>query len=94
MSHATSEPTLALFGIGRACNNESLVIIKAMIVCKFSGIMSSGSHSLELALDHILSVLSNTVVDKVIAELESCGFQCLIGGIGGNGVEIQFAASS
>uniref|UniRef100_A0A2P2JUZ6 Mevalonate kinase n=2 Tax=Rhizophora mucronata TaxID=61149 RepID=A0A2P2JUZ6_RHIMU len=40
------------------------------------------------------TLLSNTVVDKVIAELESCGFQCLIGGIGGNGVEIQFAASS
>ncbi|KAK1581182.1 hypothetical protein Q3G72_003832 [Acer saccharum] len=35
-------------------------------------------------------VLSGTIVDKVTAELESCGFQCLIAGIGGNGVEICF----
>ncbi|KAK1294251.1 Mevalonate kinase [Acorus calamus] len=34
-------------------------------------------------------VLSNTVVDKVIAELKSCGFQCIIAGIGGQGVEIS-----
>lgn len=40
------------------------------------------------------SVLSGTIVDKVIAELESCGFQCLIAGIGGNGAEICFSASS
>ncbi|XP_061348484.1 mevalonate kinase isoform X2 [Gastrolobium bilobum] len=35
-----------------------------------------------------------TVVDKVIAELESCGFQCFIAGIGGKGVEISFGVSS
>ncbi|XP_037491630.1 mevalonate kinase isoform X2 [Jatropha curcas] len=40
------------------------------------------------------TLLSGTVVDKVIAELESCGFQCLIAGIGGNGVEICFGGSS
>ncbi|PIN21044.1 Mevalonate kinase MVK/ERG12 [Handroanthus impetiginosus] len=40
------------------------------------------------------SLLSGTVVDKVIAELESCGFQCLIAGIGGRGVEISFGSSS
>lgn len=40
------------------------------------------------------SVLSTTVVDKVIAELESCGFQCLIAEIGGNGAEICFNGSS
>ncbi|KAK1280832.1 Mevalonate kinase [Acorus gramineus] len=34
------------------------------------------------------ALLSNTVVDKVVAELESCGFQCIIAGIGGQGVEI------
>jgi mevalonate kinase len=39
-------------------------------------------------------VLSGTVVDKVIAELESCGFQCLIAAIGGNGVEVCFGGSS
>ncbi|PIN21045.1 Mevalonate kinase [Handroanthus impetiginosus] len=40
------------------------------------------------------SLLSGTVVDKVIAELESCGFQCLIAGIGGRGVEVSFGSSS
>ncbi|KAF5946000.1 hypothetical protein HYC85_016228 [Camellia sinensis] len=38
--------------------------------------------------------LSGTVVDKVIAELEACGFQCLIAGIGGKGVQICFDSSS
>lgn len=40
------------------------------------------------------TLLSGTVVDKVIAELESCGFQCFIAGIGGGGVEISFGLSS
>lgn len=35
-------------------------------------------------------MLSGTIVDMVIAELESCGFQCLIAEIGGRGVEICF----
>ena len=39
-------------------------------------------------------MLSGTVVDKVVAELESCGFQCFIAGIGGGGVEINFGVSS
>ncbi|KAF3965995.1 hypothetical protein CMV_009865 [Castanea mollissima] len=33
------------------------------------------------------TLLSGTVVDKVIAELESCGFQCLLSAIGGKGAE-------
>ncbi|CAA3000092.1 mevalonate kinase-like isoform X2 [Olea europaea var. sylvestris] len=40
------------------------------------------------------NLLSGTVVDKVIAELESCGFQCYIAGIGGRGMEISFSGSS
>nr|AZK89899.1 mevalonate kinase [Jasminum sambac] len=40
------------------------------------------------------NLLSGTVVDKVVAELESCGFQCLIAGIGGGGMEISFSGSS
>ncbi|KAA8545098.1 hypothetical protein F0562_019882 [Nyssa sinensis] len=40
------------------------------------------------------TLLSGTVVDKVIAELESCGFQCLIAGIGGKGLEVCFGGSS
>lgn len=37
------------------------------------------------------SLLSSIVVDKVVAELESCGFQCFIAVIGGNGLEVCFA---
>lgn len=40
------------------------------------------------------TLLSATVVDKVITELETCGFQCLIAGIGGTGVEVCFGGSS
>lgn len=40
------------------------------------------------------TLLSGTVVDKVVADLESCGFHCLIAGIGGNGLEICFSGSS
>ncbi|KAL6323945.1 hypothetical protein AAG906_006215 [Vitis piasezkii] len=40
------------------------------------------------------TLLSGTVVNKVIAALESCEFQCLIAGIGGNGVEICFGSCS
>ncbi|KAG5541383.1 hypothetical protein RHGRI_021275 [Rhododendron griersonianum] len=40
------------------------------------------------------TLLSGTLVDKVIAELEACGFQCLIAGIGGKGLEISFDSSS
>ncbi|CDP20121.1 unnamed protein product [Coffea canephora] len=40
------------------------------------------------------TLLSGTVVDKVIADLESCGFQCLIAGIGGKGMEVSFSGTS
>ncbi|CAO2836662.1 unnamed protein product [Amaranthus hypochondriacus] len=40
------------------------------------------------------TLLSSVVVDKVVAELEACGFQCLIAEIGGNGVEVCFDNSS
>ncbi|KAM3752715.1 hypothetical protein ACB098_03G040400 [Castanea mollissima] len=40
------------------------------------------------------TLLSGTVVDKVIAELESCGFQCLLSAIGGKGAEVSFSGSS
>ncbi|XP_042434449.1 mevalonate kinase-like isoform X1 [Zingiber officinale] len=35
--------------------------------------------------------LSSSVLDKVIAELESCGFQCLRAEVGGEGLEICFS---
>lgn len=40
------------------------------------------------------TLLSGTLVDEVIAELEACGFQCLIAGIGGKGLEISFNSLS
>ncbi|KAL6531417.1 hypothetical protein OROMI_027780 [Orobanche minor] len=40
------------------------------------------------------TLLSGTVVDKVIAELDTCGFHCLIAGIGGRGMEISFSGFS
>ncbi|CAN6862155.1 unnamed protein product [Brassica oleracea] len=36
------------------------------------------------------TVVSGTVVDKVVEELESSGFQCFTASIGGNGAEICF----
>ncbi|WOH14383.1 hypothetical protein DCAR_0933902 [Daucus carota subsp. sativus] len=40
------------------------------------------------------TILSKTIVDKVKAELESCGYQCLTAAIGGNGLQICFGGSS
>ncbi|XP_074557673.1 mevalonate kinase-like [Curcuma longa] len=37
------------------------------------------------------TLLSSSVIDKVIAELESCGFQCLKTEVGGKGLEICFS---
>ncbi|KAJ0981043.1 hypothetical protein J5N97_009298 [Dioscorea zingiberensis] len=36
------------------------------------------------------TLLSSTIVDKVITELEVCGFQCLKAEVGGKGLEICF----
>ena len=50
--------------------------------------------SLILPLSNTLTfepVLSSTVVSKVIAELELCGFQCLKAEVGGNGLEICYS---
>ncbi|XP_062084719.1 mevalonate kinase [Humulus lupulus] len=40
------------------------------------------------------NLLSGKVVEIVMNELESCGFQCFTAGIGGNGVEIYLGGSS
>ncbi|KAI3669179.1 hypothetical protein L6452_40405 [Arctium lappa] len=40
------------------------------------------------------ALLPATVIDKVIEELEHCGFQCFIAEIGGNGLEICFDGQS
>ncbi|CAL5194715.1 unnamed protein product [Lathyrus oleraceus] len=63
--------------------------LKYKLASKLTG---AGGGGCVLTLLPIL--LSATVVDKVIAELESNGFQCFIAGVGGNGVEISFEHSS
>ncbi|KAF9669976.1 hypothetical protein SADUNF_Sadunf13G0020500 [Salix dunnii] len=63
--------------------------LKYKLVSKLTGAGGGGC-----VLTLLPTLLSGTIVDKVIAELESCGFQCLIAGIGGNGAEICFSASS
>ncbi|XAR52581.1 Mevalonate kinase [Bertholletia excelsa] len=35
--------------------------------------------------------LAGTVVDKLTADLEACGFECFIAGIGGKGAEVSFS---
>ncbi|KAF4361224.1 hypothetical protein F8388_018949 [Cannabis sativa] len=46
------------------------------------------------SLVYLADMLSGKVVDIVMNELESCGFQCFTAGIGGNGVEIYVGGSS
>nr|QLI42757.1 mevalonate kinase nuclear [Nigella sativa] len=40
------------------------------------------------------ALLAKTVIDKVITELESCGFQCLLAEIGGKGAEVCYDSTS
>ncbi|XP_059652487.1 mevalonate kinase-like [Cornus florida] len=60
--------------------------LKYKLVTKLTGAGGGGC-----VLTLLPTLLSETVVDKVIAELESCGFQCLIAGIGGKGTEVSFS---
>ncbi|XP_057970270.1 mevalonate kinase-like isoform X2 [Malania oleifera] len=63
--------------------------LKYKLASKLTGAGGGGC-----VLTFLPSQVSGAVVDKVIAELESCGFQCFIAGIGGNGLEINFGGSS
>ncbi|XP_022150767.1 mevalonate kinase [Momordica charantia] len=63
--------------------------LKYKLVSKLTGAGGGGC-----VLTLLPNLLSGTVVDNVIAELESCGFECFIAGIGGKGVEILFGDSS
>ncbi|XP_019154776.1 PREDICTED: mevalonate kinase-like isoform X1 [Ipomoea nil] len=58
----------------------------------YSKLIGAGGGGCVLTL--LPTLLSGTVISKVIAELETCGFQCLIAGIRGKGVEVSFARSS
>ncbi|KAI4379043.1 hypothetical protein MLD38_016445 [Melastoma candidum] len=63
--------------------------IKYKLTSKLTGAGGGGC-----VLTLLPSMLSGTLVDKVIAELESCGFQCLIAGIGGKGAQVSFISMS
>ncbi|KAG7030254.1 Mevalonate kinase, partial [Cucurbita argyrosperma subsp. argyrosperma] len=58
---------------------------KYELVSKLTGAGGGGC-----VLTLLPNLLSGTIVDEVIAELESCGFECFIAGIGGKGAEISF----
>ncbi|KAK4424670.1 Mevalonate kinase [Sesamum alatum] len=60
------------------------VALKYKLSTKLTGAGGGGC-----VLTLLPTLLSGTVVNKVIAELESCGFQCMIAGIGGGGMEKQ-----
>jgi mevalonate kinase len=59
--------------------------MKYKLVSKLTGAGGGGC-----VLTLLPTLLSGTIIDKVSADLESWGFHCLIAGIGGNGVEIEF----
>ncbi|KAI4364600.1 hypothetical protein MLD38_020671 [Melastoma candidum] len=63
--------------------------LKYKLTSKLTGAGAGGC-----VLTLLPSLLSGTLVDKVIAELESCGFQCLIAGIGGKGAQVSFISTS
>ncbi|XP_022965800.1 mevalonate kinase-like [Cucurbita maxima] len=63
--------------------------LKYKLVSKLTGAGGGGC-----VLTLLPNLLSEIVVDKVIAELELCGFECFIAGIGGRGAEILFGDSS
>ncbi|XP_022938127.1 mevalonate kinase-like [Cucurbita moschata] len=62
--------------------------LKYELVSKLTGAGGGGC-----VLTLLPNLLSGKVVDKVIAELELCGFECFIAGIGGRGAEILFGDS-
>ncbi|XP_057512981.1 mevalonate kinase-like [Actinidia eriantha] len=63
--------------------------LKYKLATKLTGAGGGGC-----VLTLIPTLQSKTVVDEVTAELEACGFQCLIAGIGGKGFQVSFNSSS
>uniref|UniRef100_A0A0R0ESP4 mevalonate kinase n=1 Tax=Glycine max TaxID=3847 RepID=A0A0R0ESP4_SOYBN len=85
-----NEGLLQSMGVSHATIQTVLqTTLKYKLASKLTGAGGGGC-----VLTLLPTLLSGTVVDKVVAELESCGFQCFIAGIGGGGVEINFGVSS
>ncbi|KAF5206524.1 Mevalonate kinase [Thalictrum thalictroides] len=81
---------LQCMGVSHAAIETVLrTTLKYKLASKLTGAGGGGC-----VLTLLPSLLSRTVIDKVIAELELCGFQCLIAEIGGKGAEVCFDNSS
>ncbi|PRQ19774.1 putative mevalonate kinase [Rosa chinensis] len=73
--------------------SHASIILRTTLKYKLaSKLTGSGGGGCVLTL--LPTLLSATVVDKVTAELESCGFPCLTAAIGGQGVQVCFGGSS
>ncbi|KMZ56985.1 Galactokinase, Mevalonate kinase [Zostera marina] len=83
-----SQGLLQCMGVSHPCI-ETVVrtTLKYNLVSKLTGAGGGGC---------VLTLLPRSVprsaVDEVTSELESCGFECFIAQVGGNGLEISFAA--
>uniref|UniRef100_A0A7N0VE60 Mevalonate kinase n=1 Tax=Kalanchoe fedtschenkoi TaxID=63787 RepID=A0A7N0VE60_KALFE len=75
---------LQCMGVSHAAIETVLrTTLKYKLASKLTGAGGGGC-----VLTLLPTLLSNTIADKVMAELESCGFECSIAGTGGKGVEI------
>ncbi|XP_054793405.1 LOW QUALITY PROTEIN: mevalonate kinase-like [Prosopis cineraria] len=85
-----NEGLLQSMGVSHAAIETVLrTTLKYKLASKLTGAGGGGC-----VLTLLPTLLSGTVVEKVISELESCGFQCFTAGIGGKGVEISFGVPS
>uniref|UniRef100_A0A1D1ZBR8 Mevalonate kinase n=1 Tax=Anthurium amnicola TaxID=1678845 RepID=A0A1D1ZBR8_9ARAE len=76
---------LQCMGVSHASIESVLrTTLKYKLTSKLTGAGGGGC-----VLTILPTLLSRTVVDKVVAELESYGFQCFISEVGGKGVEVQ-----
>ncbi|KAK4282818.1 hypothetical protein QN277_014147 [Acacia crassicarpa] len=81
---------LQCMGVSHAAIETVLrTTLKYKLASKLTGAGGGGC-----VLTLLPTLLSGTVVEKVISELESCGLQCFTAGIGGKGVEISFGVPS
>ncbi|KAI9084775.1 hypothetical protein K1719_033181 [Acacia pycnantha] len=77
---------LQCMGVSHAAIESVLrTTLKYKLASKLTGAGGGGC-----VLTLLPTLLSGTVVEKVISELESCGLQCFTAGIGGKGVDISF----
>ncbi|KAK8960404.1 Mevalonate kinase [Platanthera guangdongensis] len=77
---------LQCMGVSHASiENVLRVTAKYKLTSKLTGAGGGGC-----VLTLLPTLLSNNIMEKVVADLESCGFQCLKVEVGGKGLEIYF----